>query len=136
MEEPKIDDYSTAQKPTLPKDFDKVTEETKKVLASHYGDEFADTVGRDTYQEFETLIPHLPYIGGDRNRLGKSLVGATWFLALYRVLKRHGKTAEEAGEITYESTEAYLSSLPKLPKLGLRLLLRVVFRGPGKKLIR
>ena len=136
MEKPKTDDYDTAQKSELPKDFGKVTEGTKKVLTSHYGDEFAETIGRDTHQEFEALIPELPHIWGGKNRPAEKLIASAWFLALYRVLKRHGKPAEEAGKVTYESTEAYLSSLPRLSKLGLRLLLRVVFLGPGKKLIR
>jgi len=136
MEKRRIDDSVTARKSQLPKDFDKVTEGTKKVLASHYGDEFAETVARDTHQEFEALIPELPYVWRGKNRPAEKLIVSAWFLALFRVLERHGRPAEEAGKVTYESTEAYLSSLPKLPKLGLRLLWRVMFIGPGKKLIR
>ncbi|MCK4815391.1 L-2-amino-thiazoline-4-carboxylic acid hydrolase, partial [bacterium] len=97
---------------------------------------FAEVVAGETRQEFEALIPQLPYIGGGKNRLTKDLIGAVWFLALYTVLKKLDKTVEEVGKIIYESTEAYLSSLSRLSKLGLRFSWRMTFTRVGKKLIK
>lgn len=136
MKKQMVNNYYTARKSKLLKDFGNVAKVMKKVLVSHYGDEFAEVVAGETRQEFEALIPQLPYIGGGKNRLTKDLIGAVWFLALYTVLKKHDKTVEEIGKIIYEYTEAYLSLLPPLSKLGLHFYGRMMFTGVGKKLIK
>jgi hypothetical protein len=136
MKKQVVNNYYTARKSKLLKDFSNVAKGMKKVLVSHYGDEFAEVVAGETRQEFEALIPQLPYIGGGKNRLTESLIGAVWFLALYKVLKKHDKTVEEVGKISYESSEAYLSSLSSLSKLKLRFYGRMVFTGVGKKLMK
>jgi len=84
----------------------------KKVLSSHYGNDRADTLLRETRQEYEALIPALPYIGGRRNRLTKSLVGSVGCLALYRALKRAGKAVDETGTIIFETVRAQLGAYP------------------------
>ena len=136
MKEQMVNNYYTARKSRLLKDFGNAAKAMKKVLVSHYGDEFAEVVAGETRQEFEALIPELPYIGGGKNRLTESFIGGVWFLALYRVLKKHDKTVEEIGKISYESSEAYLSSLSSLSKLRLRFYGRMMFTGVGKKFIR
>jgi len=122
--EDKMDDYYIKQKPKLLKDFDKMSKQVKNVLVSHYGEEMADTIIQETRDEYENLIPEIPYIGGKNNPLTENLVKSAWFLALYRVFKRHGKTAPEAGEISYQMTEA---SLDAHPQFLLRLLGRWKF---------
>ncbi len=47
-------------------------------LASRYGDESAaDTVLRETQQQFEILLSKIPYIGGDENPMTRYLVSST-----------------------------------------------------------
>jgi hypothetical protein len=136
MKKQMVNNYYTARKSKLLKDFSNIAKIMKKVLVSHYDNEFADVVAGETRQEFEALIPQLPYIGGGKNRLTKDLIGAARFLALYTVLKKHDKTVEEIGKIIYEFTEAYLPSLSSLSKLGLQFSGRMMFTGVGKKLIK
>ena len=110
-----MDDYYTSQKSKLLKDFDKtVRKYGRKILVRHYGDALADTILKEGRQEFEVLIPELPYIGGKKNPWTNILIQCTGFLALYRVLEAHGKTVEEAGRMAYELAEAQLLSYPKL----------------------
>jgi hypothetical protein len=86
----------------------------REVLRAQYGDAAAETLLRESLAEFERLIPALPYIGGTANPLTANLVQAAVALALYRVMRRHGKTLEETGEILYRSTEAYAQRYPRI----------------------
>ena len=54
----------------------------------------------------------MPFIG-NKNIFLKNLIGATMFLAVYKVLKREGKPIEEIGKIVYEVSEAQFEGCPK-----------------------
>jgi hypothetical protein len=106
-------DYYVAQKSKLLRDFDESSGKLgRRILASHFGDDLTDTILKEAYHEYEALIPKLPYVGGEKNIWTRNLIGSTQFLALYRAMKIHGKTAEEAGRISYEIVEALLYSQP------------------------
>jgi len=82
------DIYYTSQKPRLLKDFDKnMGKYGRKVLSSYFGDDLADAIFREARQEYEALIPKLPYIGGKKNHLTINLIQSAWLLAFYRVLQ-------------------------------------------------
>jgi hypothetical protein len=119
-----VDNYYTSRKEKLLKDFDKTAKRLREVLVSYYGDDLTDTIIRETRQEYECLIPELPYIGGKKNLLTRNLIGSAQALALYRVLKKHGNTVEEAGKIIYEVVEAQIGAYSKLLR---RLLGRLRF---------
>jgi hypothetical protein len=122
------DVYYTSQEPRLLRDFDNnVGKYWRKVLSSHLGDDLADAILREARQKYEALIPELPYIGGKKNQVHTTfLIQSAWFLALYRALKSHGKTPEEAGKMVHEGLEALLRSYPKF-------LLRIVGRWQMSK---
>ena len=125
MNKQMVENYYTSRKSKLLKDFDKYRRKhVRKALVSHYGDDLTDTIARETRQEYEALIPQLSYIGGKKNPLTTNLIQCAWGLALYKVLKTHDKTAEEAAKIIYEAVEAQLRSSPKFL---LRLLGRWMF---------
>jgi hypothetical protein len=113
MEEPMVKDYYTSRKSAFLKDYDEKTGEIfKGLLAAYYGGELANTMVREIRQEFEALIPKLPYIGGDKNMQTGELLLVIPFLALYKVLKARGKTVQEIGKIIYLSYEIYFDRFP------------------------
>ena len=115
MKNPKVDNYYTSRKSKLLKDFEKYSKKyALNVLQSRYGYEFTDKIVKEARQEYEILIPELPYIGGSKNPRTKNLIQSAWCLALYRALKSHNKTEIEAGDIIYKSVEAQINSYPKL----------------------
>jgi hypothetical protein len=69
---------------------------------------------RESLAEFEKLIPELPYIGGDQNTLTDGLVFSASALAFCRVMKRHGRTVQETGEVLYRTVEAWIRRYPRL----------------------
>jgi len=117
-------DYYVSNTPKLLKDFDKTAKHMRKAMASHYEAGFADTLIKDVRQEYEALIPELPYIGGKGSFLTKNVIASGWCLALYRALKKHGKTVEETGKIIYKTVQEQLNSYPKLLR---RLIGRYMF---------
>ncbi len=106
-------EYYISRTSKLLKGFDKAAKHMRGALATRYGDEFANAVISEARREFEALIPELPYIGGKANSLTKSLVGASWCLALYRVLKARGKTVEETGDVIDATVRSQFGRIPK-----------------------
>jgi hypothetical protein len=105
--------YYASQKPKLLKDFDKTFGKYgRRALAQHYGDDLAGQILLETRREYEALIPKIPSVGGKENLNERALIQCTWALALYRVLKSRGKTADETGRLSYEGAEAMLRSYP------------------------
>ena len=99
-------EYYVAQKSHLLKTLDKSMKHVQQTLIAHYGTDVAHQIAAETRQEFEQLLPQIPYIGGKKNRLTMNLVLSAAALALYRVMKAHGKPVKETGKILYNATEA------------------------------
>ncbi len=60
--------HYSSQKEKLLHDFDRTAQLVTHVVADRYGDGFADRIYRDARQEYETIIPQIPYIEGARAR--------------------------------------------------------------------
>jgi len=90
----------------------KMAKAGRAFAAERYGKAFANTLVRESLAEFETLIPELPYIGGKQNLLTGNLVSSAGALAVYRVMQRHGKPIEEAGELLYRLMETWIRRYP------------------------
>ena len=84
----------------------------RRFVVEAYGAELADVIVKQTLERFAALLPQLPYIGGDENRLTENLYLSAAMLAFYRALKEHGKPVEEVARIIYLGTESMYSSFP------------------------
>jgi len=82
----------------------------RSVLEKYFDEETNNWIS-ETNREFENLIPQLPYIGG-KQPFTEFIVFTAMFLAMYRVNKAHGKTAEQTGEMMFEIGRAFLQSYP------------------------
>lgn len=104
--------YYLAQKGKLLKEYNKMMELARPYLTERYGAEMADTAVAESILEFEQLIPEIPYIGGKANSMTDTLVQMATLLALYRVLKRHGKPVAEIGELAHRMAQAWVDQYP------------------------
>jgi hypothetical protein len=95
-----VENYYVSRKDSLLRDFDRATKILEQVLIARYGAELAATIRKETRQEFEVLIPQLPYIGGKKNRHTRSVIGTSYGLALYRVLKAMASLWRKSGQFT------------------------------------
>ena len=95
--------YYVNRKPILLKEFDNQSQYWKPILINRYGSNFAHTVLREACQEFDSLIPKIPYIGGDDNHLTESLTESVIYLSFFIAMQKHHRAAEETGKILYDS---------------------------------
>jgi len=112
--------YYTNLKDELLKQYDDEARTWSPFVFGQYGEINAWRTLQDARKAFEELIPQIPYIGGDENTLTAGLIESVRYLAFYLAMKKHGKTAEEAGKILYD---AILARLDKPQK-----------SAPGKKM--
>jgi hypothetical protein len=126
-----VNNYYTSRKPELLKSYDKAAKPLEKIIANRFDDKYTNTIIIEARQEFENIIHKLPYIGGDKNFNTRNLIMASACLAIYKVLKDHGKTAEEVGKIIYEMTEKMVD----YPKFILHFIGRLKYgKGYEKKI--
>ena len=107
--------YYVSRKSKLLKSFDKTANLVRDSVVSRYGADFSNTVLREARQEFEALIPGIPYAGSDSPpALRLFPVWAAMELAVYKAMKKHGKSAAEAWELCHEAIKIRVERVPKL----------------------
>ena len=135
-----ITGYYSVRKEKLLKDFDSTSELMKASLAARYGREFAGTLQRDVRQEYEKLIPEIPYIKGPRGRMLNSFLLITaQELAAYKAMKKLGKMPGEAWELCHEALRFRMAEIPQWKRWLMRrfmfscLVRKVVARRARKQ---
>jgi len=106
--------YYSARKEKLLKNFYNTSVLIKASLVARYGKKFTSTLQREVRQEYEKLIPDIPYIKGSRARLLNSFLLITaQELAAYKAMKKHGKLPGEAWELCHEVLRFRLAEIPQ-----------------------
>jgi hypothetical protein len=82
-------------------------------LTERFGADEAPVMRREMLDEYRTVIPQVPDIGGRRNRNTAALTLSSWALAVYRVVLRHGGSAQDAGEVVYRYARATVERVPR-----------------------
>jgi hypothetical protein len=116
--------YYTSKKSRLLKDFDKTAALIQDHLVQRYGGEFADRLCRETRQEYEKIIPEIPHIKDTRARaLNLFLLIVAQELAVYRTMKKHGKSLPEAWEICHEAIKLRMEKFSGIKRWLLKKLM-------------
>jgi hypothetical protein len=102
MKYPIDNEYYARKKSELLEKFEEDVKRWNPLLLKQYGEIQSYRILQEARQIFENLIPQIPYIGGDENNYTRHLIDSVHYLALYKAMKKHGKTAEEAGRILYD----------------------------------
>jgi hypothetical protein len=98
--------------------FDRLLARVKPSVISWLGEEQAEEFMRESRQEYEALIPRIPFIGNSLATL-TFYIPVTRYLAVYRALQKQGRTIEEAGRLIYlMGAEEALA----IPPLGRRVM--------------
>ncbi|MFQ5865632.1 MAG: L-2-amino-thiazoline-4-carboxylic acid hydrolase [bacterium] len=123
--------YYISRKPKLLREFDKTARLMRDTLVSRYGEDFSDTLYREVRQEYEELIPQIPYIEGARAApLNTFLRITAQELAVYKAMKKYNKTTGEVWELCHEALKLRVKEVPKLKRW---LLKRLMFSGFMRK---
>ena len=128
------------RKEQLLKEFNHTITLMESWLVSRFGKTLASNLKSEVQQEYEKLIPEIPYIEGIRGRpLNKFLLVTAQELAAYKAMKKLGKTVEEAWKLCHEAIRLKLAAMPKWKRWLLRyfmfspLVMAIMKRRAEKK---
>ncbi|PXF56609.1 MAG: hypothetical protein C4B58_12825 [Deltaproteobacteria bacterium] len=125
--------YYSSRKEKLLKDFDRTSALMKGSLVARYNEKFASMLQREVRQEYEKLIPEIPYIKGVRARaLNTFLLITAQELAAYKAMKKQGKLPAEAWELCHQALRLRVAKIPRWKRWLLR---RLMFSSLMRKII-
>ena len=108
----------------LLKSFDRTARLMEATLSQRYGHELADQLYVEAREEYEKIIPQVPYIKGARAKaLNAFLLITAQELAVYRTMKTHGKSPGEAWELCHEALTMRMEEFSKIKRWFLKKLM-------------
>ena len=107
-------DYFLKKKEMLIKKFNKLCINVEKKIAVSYDENFACRIVSQAKNEFENIIPKIPYFGGAINPFNEIIVIAAQMAAVHKAMKQNGKSAEETVLIFYDIVDDLFKRTPKL----------------------
>ena len=80
----------TDRKPMLRKFYKRFMKSGKNVIIEKYGKQKGESLLREFWETFESLIPEMPLIRKDDNLLERQVLLQTIYLSIYKTLKKQG----------------------------------------------
>jgi L-2-amino-thiazoline-4-carboxylic acid hydrolase len=77
-----------------------------------------ERVRRDVMAELTVVLTQMPYVGGDASRMSDFFMRLLSFIAIGRVLRRHGVPVPVIAELERESYKAQLLTVPEGERLA------------------
>ena len=110
-----------SRKNRLMRTFDKLLARVEPAVIAWLGEEQASRFRQEARQEYEDLIPRIPFIGNNALLLS-FFFPTTRYLAVYRALLRQGRTVEDAGRLVYLMGAEEARAIPYLARRVLEYL--------------
>lgn len=73
---------------------------------------------QEAMDEFAVVLTQMPYVGGSDNRMSNFFMRLLGFLAIGRVLHRHGVSLPVIGDIQRETLKAQMLTVPEAERLA------------------
>jgi hypothetical protein len=77
-----------------------------------------DGIRQEVMDEFEIVLTQMPYVGGTTSRMSDFFMRFLGFMAIGRVLRRHGVPMSVIGEIERETFKAQMLTVPEAERLA------------------
>lgn len=101
----------------------RVSVKSDQGLIDFFNESDFDIIKEEVKQEFEKIVPKIPYIGGKKNGLTFNLKGSVLCLAFIKVLEERSFKSRDIGKLLYKIMESYYRSLSTLLKWFFRKLM-------------
>ena len=88
------------------------------MLREHVGAPDVGAIKHEVMDEFAVVLAQMPYVGGAENRMSDFFMRLMGFMAIGRVLRRHGVPASVIGDIEREVLEAQMLAVPEAERLA------------------
>ncbi|MFZ6679715.1 L-2-amino-thiazoline-4-carboxylic acid hydrolase [Undibacterium sp. Tian12W] len=75
-------------------------------------------IRQEVMDEFDIVLRQMPYVGGAASRMSDFLMRLLGFMAISRVLRRHGVAVPVIGDIERDTYQAQLLSTPEADRLA------------------
>ena len=75
-------------------------------------------IRQEVMDEFAIVLTQMPYVGGDANRMSDFFMRLLGFMAISRVLRRHGVPPSVIGDIERETLKAQMLTVPEAERLA------------------
>lgn len=75
-------------------------------------------ITREVMDELAIVLTQMPYVGGAANRMSDFYMRLIGFMAIGRVLRRHGVPVADIGDLERESYKAQLLTVPEAERLA------------------
>ena len=75
-------------------------------------------IRQEVMDEFEVVLTQMPYVGGAASRMSDFFMRLIGFIAIGRVLRRHGVSLPVIGDIERETYKAQLLAVPEAERLA------------------
>ena len=106
----------------------------ESTLGERYGKELAEKLYTDAREEYEQIIPEIPYTKGARAKaLNSFLLITAQELAVYKAMKKNGKSPQEAWELCHKALRLRMKEYSKIRKW---LIKKLMFSGLLKKRVK
>jgi hypothetical protein len=77
-----------------------------------------DGIRQEVMDEFDIVLSQMPYVGGAENRMSHFFMRLMGFLAIGRILQRHGVPLPMIGDIERETLKAEMLTVPETERLA------------------
>lgn len=104
--------YYIKKKRMLMRQFNAALTIVNNILSDYFGEAKFKELSTKTREDFEQLLPQIPYVGGKDNHLTDNLISATILLPLLRIFEKEGLDFNEIGKLTYNLYEAFYTVIP------------------------
>ncbi|WP_188259274.1 L-2-amino-thiazoline-4-carboxylic acid hydrolase [Azospirillum tabaci] len=88
------------------------------MLGEHVQPSSIDGIKREVMDEFGIVLTQMPYVGGTDSRMSDFFMRLLGFMAISRVLRRHGVSLSVIGDIERETYKAQLLAVPEAERLA------------------
>ena len=88
------------------------------MLGEHLHPSNIDGIKREVMEEFAIVLTQMPYVGGADSRMSDFFMQLLGFMAISRVLRRHGVPLSVIGDIERETYKAQLLTAPEAERLA------------------
>ena len=94
--------YYIKKKRMLMRQFNAALIIVKNILIDYFGEAKFKEISTKTREDFEQLIPQIPYVGGKDNHLTDTLISATILLPLLRIFEKEGLDFNDIGKLLFD----------------------------------